>query len=95
MGRAPENHLEPSPMPSARALLIAMARDWTDPVVVRDAPRRAAEVIRQLLAALDDDPPDVADLVAMADLVSRGLVTIERDAAGTSRVWPVKAETPR
>lgn len=34
-------------------LFIEMARDWTDPVVVRDSPERAANVIEQLIAALD------------------------------------------
>jgi hypothetical protein len=33
-------------------LLIAMARDWTNPAVVRDAPERAANVIEQLIEAL-------------------------------------------
>lgn len=34
------------------AALIAMARDWMDPVVVRDAPERVPFVIEQLIAAL-------------------------------------------
>jgi hypothetical protein len=34
-------------------LLIEMANDWTDPVVVRDAPGRAADVVRQLVEALE------------------------------------------
>lgn len=30
-------------------LVVAMARDWTDPAVVRDAPARVPHVIEQLL----------------------------------------------
>jgi hypothetical protein len=44
-------------------LLLAMARDWTDPVVVRDAPDRAADVIAQLIGALQSPAPH-AGLIA-------------------------------
>jgi hypothetical protein len=33
-----------------RGALLAMAKDWTDPVVARDAPERAADVVAQLIA---------------------------------------------
>lgn len=35
------------------ALVIAMAKDWTDPVVVRDAPDRVPHVIERLIEAID------------------------------------------
>lgn len=34
-------------------VLLAMARDWTNPVVVRDAPERVPHVIEQLIAAIE------------------------------------------
>lgn len=50
---------EPTGECPAVSLLLVMAHDWTDPVVVRDSPERAADVVRQLIAALMErpDPP--------------------------------------
>jgi hypothetical protein len=39
--------------PAHLALLLQMARDWTDPVVVRDAPERVSHVIEQLIEAIE------------------------------------------
>jgi hypothetical protein len=42
-----------SPAALTRGELMAMARDWTDPAVVRDAPARAADVVSQLIADIE------------------------------------------
>lgn len=41
------------PTPAEIRLVIAMAKDWTDPVVVRDAPERVPFVIEQLIYQLE------------------------------------------
>lgn len=54
-------------------LLIEMAKDWTDPSVVRDAPERVPHVIAQLIEAIEElrrpqsamaDPPDFEQIAA-------------------------------
>jgi hypothetical protein len=56
-------------------LLLAMARDWTDPVVVRDSPDRAADVIAQLIGALQTPDPHA------------GLIAEIEDAASSCEKW--------
>lgn len=44
-----------TPDATERGQLLAMARDWLDPAVVRDAPERVPHVIAQLIAEIEKE----------------------------------------